>query len=398
MWTLDLPFQVKLVQWRCRFDSPLEQTISTESDGTSSFASLRSSILPAHNTPSRSTAAITPSPASASRSRHRSPTTPPSVDAFHNGSPCLSSWDMATSIELYILHRRLIRADCRLQPIEEQILLQAHLDSLALAAGSGTLTGTAALIAAELAAYHDALVISILPPTLATASVANDEIAPHSPSSPEPHGRRLYSQMFRRPSMELSPLSAAIWFDEVITLGPLFQRATPEDPGALQQSNDALVLRPPSVRGEVNFAGDGALRRIDLVAKNLSLETHFVELYELITGQAQLSLSPDRDSSITMGAMLLRALPAREWENASSLGANLCALLEVLVHQREQMQEGVPRDALDGGLAEKLPSYRDLREEETQVRALAILYALVAPSSAWRIAFLRGNRAAIRSP
>lgn len=281
------------------------------------------SSTPVASSPQTSTPAVQPSPILIHATERPAPPLPLR----------LGRWDIASSLESYFLHRQMIRADCRLQPSDELALLQDHLEKLHAAPESRQPPGSE--IGARLARYHDRLLEGH------EASLA--------------HGRqRCYSSVFETAAPGPSPLRSARWFDiDIFAPGLL------DESGELEQGKGALRVVGNAQLAQGCFAGEAAMRQALDLLENLSLERHFVLLYELITGQKQLTLVPDHDKSTLMGAALLRALPQDDWAN----GAPLAALLELLVQQRSQLMEDVPRDQRGDGLAARLPHYDELKAQ-----------------------------------
>ena len=94
--------------------------------------------------------------------------------------------------------------------------------------------------------------------------------------------------------------------------------------------------------------------------EGLSLERHFVLLYELLSlGNARLSLLPT-DCPRVMAALLLRALPVADWRE----GGPLVGLLALLAAQPLlSLEEAAERPSAPGAaLAEALPRYDALKQ------------------------------------
>lgn len=352
------PNQIWLVVWRWRFENPLDHPPGAEMDVSSTHVSIRASLIGAAATPpSRHNAlTFTPTPSTtpgSQRGRRAPPTADPAAAHLR-----LGSWDLSASLESYVLHRPMIRANCRLQPEEELALLSRQLGTLTAAASREPLTPQAAHVAAELAAYHDALL---------------DAARPTTSEPPLARARPRFRQAFETAPSGPSPLASAVWFDETVRARALL---SPPDDGSPQPAPPPLpsVLKAPSAQPAQDFTGEGALRHAHSLLDSLSLESHFVPLYELITGRQQLTLQAERDSSCLMGALLLRCLPPEDWQASQPL----VALLDLLTHLREEMREGVPLDQLDDGLAARLRHYDELKSDGPEEAQADLALAQVA--------------------
>jgi len=217
--------KVWLVQWRSLYEQPTD--VATESAASDPHSSSRRSVGAAAtpNRPAGLSAAPSPATGPLPKRNGAAAGAPPSPSASDSFSQRLGSWEIASSLESYVLHRPMIRADCRLQPTEELALLDHHLGHLAL---TETLPTNAVQVAAQLAAYHDSL-IDTLEPSVAAATPFTAR------------GRRRYRPLFDSVAGGLSPLQSADWFDHAICARALLD-AGPGIPST-RANSDAAPLR-----------------------------------------------------------------------------------------------------------------------------------------------------------
>jgi hypothetical protein len=122
-------------------------------------------------------------------------------------------------------------------------------------------------------------------------------------------------------------LDHAAWIDVVVTAETLLLRE-PDDVLIRNASLD-YYQKPP------NNYDEEALDELMRVWRSLSLTSHFMLIYELLTGQVRLKIDK-RDSGAVLGALLLRSLPQSEWRDGE---APLVALLLILTRQRTALAE-----------------------------------------------------------
>ena len=111
-----------------------------------------------------------------------------------------------------------------------------------------------------------------------------------------------------------------MWFDRAVEPFAVLL-LTADDP--------ALQRCAPHDLQVASHEDDAALDHFLQVLEGLSLERHFVLLYELLSlGNARLALLPN-DCPRVMATLLLRALPLADWRE----GGALVGLLALLAHQ-----------------------------------------------------------------
>ena len=96
--------------------------------------------------------------------------------------------------------------------------------------------------------------------------------------------------------------------------------------------------------------------------ENLSIERHFLLLYDLFTGALRLTLI-DGDRSEIMSALMLRLLPPTDWED-SSPGGPLVHLLRLLAFRQRSWLAGSQEGFVAAAdLLARMPRYDDVKAE-----------------------------------